>query len=51
MDNYKISDYMNHSLGYFVKKLDEYNGDNNYAATILQLMEVHIFQIIQCVSM
>lgn len=40
MDNYKISDYMNHSLGYFVKKLDEHNGDNNYAATILQLMEV-----------
>ena len=40
MDNYKISDYMNHSLGYFVKKLDEFNGDNNYAASILQLMEV-----------
>lgn len=39
MNNYKISDYMNHSLGYFAKKLDEQNGNNNYAATILQLME------------
>lgn len=39
MDNYKISDYMNHSLSYFAKKLDEQNGNNNYAASILQLME------------
>ncbi len=39
MDNYKISDYMNHSLSYFAKKLDEQNGNNNYAVSILQLME------------
>ena len=39
MDNYKISDYMNHSLSYFAKKLDEQNGNNNYAASILQLIE------------
>lgn len=39
MDNYEITDYMNHSLGYFANKLDEHNGDNNYAASILQLME------------
>lgn len=39
MDNYKLSDYMNHSLSYFADKLDEHNKDNNYAAAILQLIE------------
>ena len=39
MDNYELSDYMNHPLSYFANKLDEHNGHNNYAASILQLME------------
>lgn len=39
MDNYKLSDYVNHSLSYFVKKLDEQNGNNNYAKGLLELIE------------
>lgn len=38
MDNYTLSDYVNHSLSYYIKKLDEYNNDDNYACTILSLM-------------
>lgn len=38
MDNYTLSDYVNHSLSYYIKKLDEYNHDDNYAVTILSLM-------------
>lgn len=40
MDNYDIVDYMNHSSSYFVKKLDEWNHDNNYAKSILDLIEM-----------
>ncbi len=39
MDNYKISDYMNHSLSYFVQKLNEYT-NSNYAAAILELLQM-----------
>lgn len=38
MDNYTLSDYVNHSLTYYIKQLDEYNNDDNYAVTILSLM-------------
>lgn len=40
MDNYDIVDYMNHSSSYFVKKLDEWNHDNNYAKSLLELIEM-----------
>lgn len=40
MDNYSLDDYVNHSLSYFADKLDEHNGDNNYATTILNLIDV-----------
>ena len=39
MDNYELSDYMNHSASYFVSKLDECHGDINYASTIMKLIE------------
>ena len=39
MDNYSLDDYVNHSLGYYAKQLDEYNQDDNYATTILMLMD------------
>ena len=39
MDNYEISDYMNHSLSYFVNKLDEFHNDNNYASVLLETIE------------
>ena len=39
MDNYEISDYMNHSLGYFAHQLDEFHGDNNYATVLLKLID------------
>ena len=39
LDNYTLTDYMNHSTSYFVEKLDEANGDKNYAAVILSLMQ------------
>lgn len=38
MDNYTLSDYVNHSLSYYMKKLDEFNHDDNYAVTIFSLM-------------
>lgn len=40
MDNYSLSDYVNHSCSYYAKKLDEYTGEENKATTILELMEV-----------
>lgn len=39
MDNYSLSDYVNHSLSYYAKKLDEFNGDDNYATVILELIQ------------
>ena len=39
MDNYSLADYPNHSYSYFLSKLDETNGDHNYAASIMKLME------------
>ena len=39
MDNYSLADYPNHSYTYFLSKLDETNGDHNYATSIMQLME------------
>ena len=39
MDNYEISDYMNHSMSYFCHKLDEFHGDHNYGAVLLKLVE------------
>ena len=40
MDNYDLTDYVNHSVSYFADKLDEYNNDDNYATVILELMQV-----------
>ncbi len=40
MDNYALDDYIEHSLSYLAKKLDEFNGDNNVATVILELIEV-----------
>ncbi len=39
MDNYQISDYMNHSLGYFVQKLNEEN-QNEEALSVLNLIQL-----------
>ena len=39
MDDYTLADYVNHSTSYFYAKLDEANGNNNYAKWILKLME------------
>ena len=38
MDNYTLSDYMNHSSAYFLHKLDETAGDTNYASVIWKLI-------------
>ena len=38
LEGYSLSDYLNHSLGYFAHMLDEQNGNNNYAMSILQLI-------------
>lgn len=40
IDNYTLTDYANHSLGYYVHALDEFNGHNNYASTMIALMNV-----------
>ncbi len=40
MDNYDYADYMSHSNTWFLKMLDEWNGDHNYAWTMIRLMEV-----------
>ncbi len=39
LEDYSLSDYINHSLSYFAHKLDEQNGDVNYAMSILRLMQ------------
>lgn len=39
MDNYSLSDYIEHSISYYAKKLDEFNQDKNYATTILELIQ------------
>lgn len=39
MDNYKLDDYVTHSLSYYANKLDEFNNDENYAVTILELIQ------------
>lgn len=39
MDNYEISDYINHSQSYFLRKLDEYSGCENYAAGMIRLLQ------------
>ena len=39
LDNYSLADYVDHSLSYYAKKLDEHNGDNNYAVTMLNLID------------
>ena len=39
MDNYQISDYINHSQSYFIRKLDEYIGRENYAADMIRLLQ------------
>lgn len=39
LDNYDLSDYVDHSLSYYAKKLDEHNGHNNYATTIFALID------------
>ena len=41
MDNYSLEDYANHSLSYYMAKLDEFNGDKDKAALIIELMRLH----------
>lgn len=38
MDNYDLRDYVEHSLTYYIQQLDQFHGDDNYATTILSLM-------------
>ncbi len=38
MDNYEISDYINHSQSYFIKKLEEYSGQES-AADMIRLLQ------------
>lgn len=40
MDNYSLEDYVQHSISYYAKKLDEFNNDDNYATVILNLIQV-----------
>ena len=40
IDNYNLSDYVNHSLSYYAHQLDEFNGDENYATVILELIQM-----------
>lgn len=40
IDNYTLSDYVNHSLSYYANQLDKYNGDENYATVILELIQM-----------
>lgn len=40
MDNYKLDDYVQHSLSYFAKALDDFNGNENYATCILELIQM-----------
>ena len=39
VDNYKLSDYINHSMSYLASKLDEAGGYNNYSMVMFELME------------
>lgn len=38
MDNYTLSDYMNHGSSYFLRKLDEATGYTNYSTVIWKLI-------------
>lgn len=38
MDNYDISDYINHSQSYFIMRLDEYAGKGDKARAMMELM-------------
>ena len=38
MDNYELSDYMNHGDTYFYRKLDEASGHTNYAEVLWKLI-------------
>lgn len=40
LNNYDLSDYMNHSLTYFVSKLDEHNNEQGQAVIVLELIEM-----------
>jgi len=40
MDNYDLSEYMSRGDTYFLSKLDEYNGDVNYAYTMWKLINL-----------
>lgn len=40
MDNYDLSDYANHSLGYYVYKLDEFTGEKGEASVMMQLIRL-----------
>ncbi len=39
LEGYSLSDYLNHRLSYFAHLLDEQNGNNNYAMSIMKLIE------------
>ena len=38
LDDYDLCDYINHGLTYLAHKLDEQNGNNNYAVSIFKLI-------------
>lgn len=40
MDNYTLSDYINHSQSYFLSKLDEASGCTNYAGALWDLIDL-----------
>ena len=40
MDNYDIADYINHSQSYFIKKLNEYLNQSDYANAMIELLQM-----------
>jgi len=40
IDNYNLSDYVNHSCSYYAIKLDEFTGDENKATTMFELIQL-----------
>lgn len=40
LDNYTLTDYVNHSLSYYASKMDEQTGEKNYATVILELIQL-----------
>ena len=40
MDNYDISDYINHSQSYFIKKLNDFTRNKDYANAMIELLQM-----------